>query len=365
MPFDLTKEVDAAKTIKINYLPMGVTNIINDTKNNWIAGTCGRGASSNVTYTDSGITKEYKADKLWIVSNKNGAGDTPLQLVNGVDYNAELIIRNLDTNNNDPMYICFLLNVAEHGPKNGQIDGIVRAATANPPVTSLSVDLNADIFRINNPNAKYIQYKSSNKRNVFIYSEPIRITAVEIFGLENNITYFDMNASDYSLIGSPVPGDWMECDYVPIDAEEVTSYNLPVASGLIQDQSANQSLKTMVMFILFIIFMGLSYTIIPTAYLYTAKVIFDFTKTRLATEQTDQLKSVNTGLTVLIAGTALILLFSGAGVFGDTTNMPNAGLYLLIGMSLGIFYMIGYVILQSKFAADSKWPVNKIQEDAN
>ena len=119
------------------------------------------------------------------------------------------------------------------------------------------------------------------------------------------------------------------------------------------------------MFILFIIFMGLSYTIIPTAYLYTAKVIFDLTDTLNVDDQKNQLKSVNTGLTVLIAGTALILLFIGAGVFGDTTNMPNAGLFLLIGMSLGIFYMIGYVILQSKFAADSKWPVNKIQEDAN
>ena len=361
--FDLTKEVDTSKSIKINYMPMGITGIINDDTNHWITGQCERGASSNVTYSDSGVTKEYKADKLWIVSNKNGAGNTPLQQVTGKEYNAELFIRNLDTNNNDPMYTCFLLNVVNPGPENSQIDGIVRAATADPAVTSLNVDLNADIFRISADDAKYIQYKSSNGRTVFVYSEPIKVTAVAIFTLENNMSLFDMSASDYSLIGSPVPGDWMECDYVPIDGEEATSYNLPIVSGIVQDQSANSSLKTMIMFILFIIFMGISYTIIPTAYMYTAKIIFDFTDVETSDDQKSQLKSINIGLSVLIAGTALILFFIGAGVFGNTDNIPNASLLLLIGMSLGIFYMIGYIILQSKTAADKEWPINKIQED--
>ena len=154
-PFDLTEEVDTSKSIKINYIPMGITGIIYDDKtNHWITAQCERGPSSNVTYSESGVTKEYKADKLWIVSNKNGAGNTPLQQVTGKQYNAELFIRNLDTNNNDPMYTCFLLNVAKIGPKNGQIDGIVRAATSDPPVTSLNVDLNAYIFLKNSDDAK-------------------------------------------------------------------------------------------------------------------------------------------------------------------------------------------------------------------
>jgi hypothetical protein len=363
--FDLTKEVDTSKSIKINYMPMGITGIIyDDDTNYWITAQCERGASSNVTYSDSGVTKEYKVDKLWIVGNKDGTGQTPLQLVTGIDYNAELFIRNLDTNNNDPMYTCFLLHVVDPGPENGQIDGIVRAATKKPdPITSLNVDLNADIFRKNTNDAKYIQYKSSNGRTVFVYSEPISVAAPEINGLENNMKLFDMTATDYSIIGSPVPGDWMECDYVPIDGEEATSYNLPIVSGIVQDQSANSSLKTMIMFILFILFMGISYTIIPTAYMYTAKIIFDFTDVETSDDQKSQLKSINIGLSVLIAGTALILFFIGAGVFGNTDNIPNASLLLLIGMSLGIFYMIGYIILQSKTAADKEWPINKIQED--
>jgi hypothetical protein len=361
--FDLTKEVDTSKSIKINYESVGVTQITNDTSNAWITGQCQRGASSNVTYSENGVTTEYKVDKLWIVGNKDGTGQTPLQLVTGIDYNAELFIRNLDTNNNDPMYTCFLLHFVDPGPENGQIDGIVRAATNGDGVTSLTVDLNADIFRKNTNDAKYIQYKGSKGRNVFIYSEPISVAAAAINGLENNMKLFDMTATDYSLIGSPVPGDWMECDYVPIEGEEATSYNLPIVSGIVQDQAANSSLKTMIMFILFILFMGISYTIIPTAYMYTAKIIFDFTDVETSEDQKSQLKSINIGLSVLIAGTAILLFFIGAGVFGNTDNIPNASLLLLIGMSLGIFYMIGYIILQSKTSADKEWPINKIQED--
>jgi len=364
--FDLTKEVDASKTIMINYLPMGITGIIQDTTNKWISGTCGRGSSSNVTYTDSGVIKEYKADKMWIVSNQDGT--TPLQVVTGKDYNAQLFIRNVDANNGDPIFVCFLLNVAQLGAQNGQIDGIVRAATSDPPVTSLTVDLNADLFRKSVSDATYIQYTSKNKgsgRLVFLYSEPIAVTAVDILGLQNDISYFDMSSTDYSIIGSPVPGDWMECDYVPIDSEEVTTYNLPVASGLLQDQSANQSLKTMVMFILFIVFIGVAYSIIPISYMYVAKIAFDFFEAKLEADQRTQLKSINVALTVLIAGTSLILLFIGAGVFGDPANIPNAGLLLLIGMSLGIFYMLGLIVLKSKSASVKDWPISQIQEEQN
>jgi hypothetical protein len=362
--FDLTKEVDTSKTITVNYLPMGITNINLDTTQNWISGICGRGASSNVTYVENGVTREFKADKIWIVSNQGGA--TNLQKVGGVDYNAELFIRNVDTNNGNPMYLCYLLKVSSVGSQIGQIDTITRAATADPAVTSLNVDLNADIFKKSAPGAKYIQYTSKTKgtgRHVFIYSEPINVTAVAILGLENNVESFDMTSTEYSIIQSSVPGDWMECDYVPIDSEDVAVYNLPVASGLVQDQSANQSLKTMVMFILFVVFIGAAYSIIPVAYLYTVKMIYDYFEVTQDSAQREYLSKINTAMTVLLAGTSVILLFIGAGVFGDTSNIPNASLLLLIGMCLGIFYMLGIVILKSRTSIDKNWPIAQIQEE--
>jgi len=362
--FDLTKEVDTSKTISVNYLPMGITNINLDKTQNWISGICGRGASSNVTYVEGGVTREFKADKIWIVSNQGGA--TYLQKVGGVEYNAELFIRNVDTNNGNPMYLCYLLKVSPVGSQSGQIDMIIRAATSDPSVTSLNIDLNADIFKKSAPGAKYIQYTSKTKgtgRQVFIYSEPINVTAVAILGLDNNIESFDMTSTEYSIIQSSLPGDWMECDYVPIDSEDVAVYNLPVASGLIQDQSANQSLKTMVMFILFVIFITAAYSIIPVAYMYTVKMIYDYFEVTQDGAQREYLSKINTAMTIMLAGTSVILLFIGAGVFGDTAEIPNASLLLLVGICLGIFYMLGIVILQSKTTIDKNWPIAQIQEE--
>ena len=343
---------------------MGITNINLDKTQNWIAGICGRGASSNVTYVEGGVTREFKADKIWIVSNQGGA--TYLQKVGGVAYNAELFIRNVDTNNGNPMYLCYLLNVSPVGSQSGQIDMIIRAATSDPSVTSLNIDLNADIFSKSAPGAKYIQYTSKTKgtgRQVFIYSEPINVTAVAILGLDNNIESFDMTSTEYSIIQSSLPGDWMECDYVPIDSEDVAVYNLPVASGLIQDQSANQSLKTMVMFILFVVFIAAAYSIIPVAYMYTVKMIYDYFEVTQDSAQREYLSKINTAMTIMLAGTSVILLFIGAGVFGDTAEIPNASLLLLVGMCLGIFYMLGIVILKSKTSIDKNWPVAQIQEE--
>lgn len=356
--FDLTQEIDTSKNISVNYLPMGITSIMRDSTNNWISGLCGRGSSSNITYMSDGITKEYKADKLWIVSNQDGT--TPLHNIRGIQYNAEVFIRNVDMNNGDPIYMCFLLNVSDVGIQTGQIDGIVRAAVSDPPISSLSIDLNADIFRKSAPNAKFIHYKSVNKgsgRDVFIYTEPISVTTVAILGLQNNFELFDMTGSPYDIIQSAAPGDWMECDYVPIDSEEVATYNLPIASGLVQDQSANQSLKTMVMFILFILFTMIGYTIIPTAYYYTVKNIFEYLEIIESKDQTAYEKKISTALAVITSLVALISLLYGMGY--DSSSM------LLFGMCLGIFCMLGIIIIKSKYATNKGWPITQIQEEMN
>jgi hypothetical protein len=354
--FDLTQEIDTSKNISVNYLPMGITSIIHDAANNWISGLCGRGSSSNITFVSEGVTKEYKADKLWIVSNQDET--TPLHNVIGKTYNAELFIRNVNMNNSDPIYMCFLLNVSDVGIQTGQIDGISRAAVSDPPITSLSVDLNADIFRKSAPDAKFVHYKSVNKgsgRDVFIYSEPISVTTVAMLGLQNNLELFDMNVASYNIIQSAAPGDWMECDYVPIDSEEATTYNLPIASGLVQDQSANQSLKTMVMFILFIIFTMIGYTVIPTAYYYTVKNILEYFEIVENKQQIQYETKIASVLTVCISLIAFGSLMVGIGY--DSNSM------LLFGMCLGIFCMLGIIIIKSKYAAINGWPVAQIQEE--
>ena len=93
--FDLSKTVDTSRSVVINYLPLGITSIFRDDVNQYITADCAISSSSNITYTDGGNTTEYKANKLWIISNSN---NTKMNEINGVQANAQLIIRNVNAN---------------------------------------------------------------------------------------------------------------------------------------------------------------------------------------------------------------------------------------------------------------------------
>jgi nitric oxide reductase large subunit len=97
--------------------------------------------------------------------------------------------------------------------------------------------------------------------------------------------------------------------------------------------------------------------------MYAVKMIYDYFEVTQDSAQREYLSKINTAMTILLAGTSVILLFIGAGVFGDTSNIPNASLLLLIGMCLGIFYMLGIVILKSRTSIDKNWPIAQIQEE--
>ena len=111
--FDLNKTQDTTKSVVINYLPLGLTSIFRDDSNKFITSDCAVSASSNITYTENGNTIEYKANKLWIVSNSN---DTTMNMINGVESNAQLIIRNINANGDKILFMCFPLNVVNPGP---------------------------------------------------------------------------------------------------------------------------------------------------------------------------------------------------------------------------------------------------------
>ena len=69
---------------------------------------------------------------------------------------------------------------------------------------------------------------------------------------------------------------------MPIDSsEEVATYSLPVGSGLVQENAAYNSLKTMMTYIMFIIFTALSYMMIPYTYTFLLQQVFNYTQTKM------------------------------------------------------------------------------------
>jgi len=257
--------------------------------------------------------------------------------------------------------MCYLLKNVTTVSTNSQIDAIYSKAVSGGSNNTLTTNLQSAINQQNDQNAKYIEYTSSlgNDVTVILYTKTLNVSGV--VGLSNDQTNsFDWSPTDYNIIGAPAPGDWMECDYVPIDSEEVTTYSLPLNSGVVGDASASSSLKTMVMFILFMVFTGISYTAIPLAYRYLVEYIFKFMEKVNPVEQRQFLGKIDAGLAFFIGGTAVILLYLGA--FTDYTDAP---MYLLVGMCLGIAALLSYIILQSKKSLIKDWPIYQINRDAS
>jgi glucan phosphoethanolaminetransferase (alkaline phosphatase superfamily) len=216
----------------------------------------------------------------------------------------------------------------------------------------MSVDFNAAINSkpINNP--VYFQYTSTSttvapNAIVILSSQPIYVTSVNIVPLQNNLGAFTMTTpSTYSVVLMNQPGEWMECDYVPIDSEEVATYSLPITSGLVKSSSMFSSFQTIILFIVFFFICVMSYFIIPSAYLavidiWLGQTILD------ENEKKNKIKYLDYIITFIICVPSIILVI--CGIFVPTTNPQiNSGDVVLSGFCMGIIYIIGYIVIQSK-----------------
>lgn len=352
--FDLNKTVDTTKSIKLNYLPIGLNNIVFDSSNNKIAATCEYSSSSNVTYVENQTTVEYKAKQIFIVGK---AKDTKINMINGIESDGQLIIKNINANGDKILFTCFPLVVTNPGPRSGGIDSIIQTATSGSSATTLTVDFQKDIFIKEVPDLKYIQYTSTlaNKANVIIFAAPISIISVYLKELENNTNLFNLQPNIYSIISPPVPGEWMECDYVPIDSADMESQNfeLPIQSGIVQQAAAHDSLKTMFLYIMFLLFTGLSYTIIPLSYKYVLKLVFDFNGD---VQDPGRLRTMGKFdmITRILLITLIVLFFA----LGEQ--------YILYGIILMIITLLGYIIISSRKAMTStNWPIDELRREGS
>ena len=350
--FSITKTPNTSESVTLNYPHMGLTSLRMDTYNSWVTATCSRATSPNVTYTNTNnVTTNYYASRLWIVGGATGSSH-PLHQFSGYPTTvfpqgsptAELIIQNNTEDQESTIYTCFLLNyVGTNAPPGSQIDNMFNVISSNQ--TEVTVDLNTDIFRTGDQDAKYIQYTSENigsGTNVIIYSQPLDIGATAVELLQNNLGLFDMYNSNYNILIPATPGDWMECDYVPIDSEEVASYNLPLVSGVIADSNAQNSMQTIMMFIVFSILTAFAYMLIPSIYLYIIRILLGNGYSG-PQQKKDTIFKFDMWSSILFCGIAVILI--GFGAFG---NSDNAGTLLSTGLTMSIYYLLTYVIIQSK-----------------
>jgi len=350
--FNPNQTPDSTQTVDVNYLPMGLTGVLLDSQNSFITAICGKSSTPNVTYSNSAGQQQYKASHLWIVGNSTGT-NYPLHTVQGVaptSVNGELIIKNVNSNGDKLLYTCYLLCVTSTGiPGAEQVDNILNVTAQN---NTLTVDLNAAINSKPVTKPVYIQYASSTGATVLVYSQPIWITSVNVFALQNNLGLFDMPmpspASNYSIIALNVPGSWMECDYVPIDGGEVAAYNLPVSSDLVKSNSTVHSLQTIIWFIVFFFLCMLSYFMVPAIYLGIVYRLLKMGGNEAISEDAKRKRIwwIDVTISGILGGIAFILICVGA--FAPANKVTNSGDILLSGFCIGIIYIVSYIIVQSK-----------------
>jgi hypothetical protein len=337
--FDLNQNPDTTQQIKHEYPTMTASSIslVTDSGTKFIkANFNGGGSSANVIYTKSNTTVNFKASQLFIYGNVHSR--------NGISYAGELIIKNdplTNASSTPSIYMCFILSNNSNNLETG-IDKIIN----NKETTPISVDLNTST----EGESTYIVYKAANNSGipclVVLFTTPIQIKS-SLVGYSNtcdSLFVTPNNNLTYSIVSSKIEGDWMECDYVPIESAAVTTYSLPIQSSLIKDSNSMDSLRTTVMFVTFFIICVFAYFLIPTVYLAVfSKLIKDDAPPEKKKKIVLYMDYV---LSFLLGGVGLILICVGA--FSDPTKVENTGDILLAGFAVSIIYIISYIIIQAK-----------------
>jgi hypothetical protein len=319
-----------ATTIEFDYPAMNITNIVNDSSNKWITGTCNPpSTATNITYNTNGAKAVYKSSQMWIVGN----GNSNLHKVPGVNFNGELIIKNT-SDVAGTFWMCFLLASSATAQKT-DID-VLFDGTSNA-----LINLATDIIP-STGNNNFLFYKNTvDSSPVAIYTSPIQISS-DLLQYENNLKVLSLSGNDAQTISNNSSFEWMECDNVPIGSDTIATYSLPIQSGLVKDINTLDTFKTIVMFIIFFIACVFSYFLIPSAYL----ALIGFVVGNRYMDPITKKKWVgwiDMGITAVLVGISIILMLGGT--FGQSKKSVDV---LLSGVIIAIIYIIGYVIIQSK-----------------
>jgi hypothetical protein len=344
MPFDVKQTSDVTQSILFDYPNMTVSSISNNGGSFFSGNLTGGGSNPNITYTKSNFTTKYSVNQIRIY------GVIFPNLVSTIPHNGTLIISNTPVKKDQQqptVYMCFLL-----GATNSILPTDVDNLITSTPNATPSIFLN-NIIKPTTGSNKYVIFsgkdKNSNPTTVVIYTSPVMINLSNIpYTSTTSDWIVDVNPQVYSMVDSAesAGGEWMECDYAPMDSDEaITTYNIPIQSSLIKDSNVLDSFRTLIMFMVFLLLCIFAYLIIPSIYL---AVITKLLGSGLISgaEKKTLILYIDIAISAAFGITGLVLLCVGA--FSDPDVVPNTSDILLSGFIISIVFIISYVVVQSK-----------------
>ena len=367
-----------------NFNNLPLTNIfLNNTNtsegnNTFIQADVSETSSSNLTYTNNNASSEYRSTAIYINGSDDGSMVPQITGIQSPQQGQLIIINTIvsqSSANPETIKMIFPLIVTSVAAEQNDLDLVFRSAqpmeridangTAQTNTTggSATINIQKTLDEQITADTKYFIFddpitgNNSLANKVVIFGGIYYIISVSMYTL-NKLYSDDSNGwpyytipNTYNTILATQPGQWMECDYVDVDSDNVA---VTVSSGIVQDNAAYNSLRTMMMYILFIIFTAFSYTLIPQIYILMLKAFFAFMEAETKGKQSRAMESFDLG--ALIFFFVLCFLFIIIGV-------NESPLLLLYGVCLGILTMLGHIIIKSKksMAAAEEWPITEIQ----
>lgn len=384
MSLNIDQEVDTTQSVFYNFNNLPLTNIfLNNTNasegnNTFIQADVSETSSSNLTYTNNNASSEYRSTAIYINGSDDGSMVPQITGIQSPQQGQLIIINTIvsqSSANPETIKMIFPLIVTSVAAEQNDLDLVFRSARpmeridangttqTNTTGGSETINIQKTLDEQITADTKYFIFDDPIKGNnslpnkVVIFGGIYYIISVSMYTLNklysddsNGWPYYDF-PNEYNTILATQPGQWMECDYVDVDSDNVA---VTVSSGIVQDNAAYNSLRTMMMYILFIIFTAFSYTLIPQIYILMLKAFFAFMEAETKGKQSRAMESFDLG--ALIFFFVLCFLFIIIGV-------NESPLLLLYGVCLGILTMLGHIIIKSKksMAAAEEWPITEIQ----
>jgi hypothetical protein len=285
---------------------------------------------------------QYNSNTLYITgSNK---------LIDGITYDGELVIEHSPITNDSSkkLFTVFLLK----SDKNNSLTAI-DSLILNNNVSNIGINTKpSEIGNSLNTDSKQIYYIDKNGNEVIIFTRPILInsnintlnTQEKIFttNTTNNYVimftkYTDSMTEPFSLKeGLTNTAYCQPIELIDSSGAEDANLVIPLTGIYTPNDATNNIIRTAINFMAFVLVLGLTYVLTPMIYNdYIIALIQSKGQSKM-----NRIRSIDTYITVLFISATLSFISQGVA-----NNNPNS---TIIGFFIGLFFILSFVIVQSK-----------------
>jgi len=346
MPININDTTKYKNDVQLSYNYNSVPIYINQFKNTIKSDGfikipyASNGTDPNVIIVDDNKTLQYKTTDLYIIKS---------QKLIDISYSAELIVQHKSTTNEKVLFTCFLLDSSNNLDTTTNIDTFINDSENNgknsPPNKTLSLQ---NLITTNS--GKTIYFKPDDNTTIIVLTIPFIIQTVFDSSLNNLVPpLFETSPTDYKIIEpivekfSTIEGFTKNMYCQPVDMTDPSgeiiagaSLSIPLEGKYSPNNATNNIIRTAINFMAFVLILGFTYMMTPIIY-------NDFMIGLIQTTATAKLIRIRSiDIYTCIIFILLVLGFISQGV---SDNNPNS---TILGFFLGIFFIISFVIIQSK-----------------